>query len=153
MKRLVLSIAVVLSCSVAAGTALSASRPAPGEGPSGEKSGVAKTAEQIRILATAMEAYAVDNNAYPAGTLDDLEKALSPTYVEKMPRLDAWETPLRVETSKDRMNYRITSAGSDKGFEARGPVGCPADKEKALDLADDRRDLVYYNGEFVQLVK
>jgi hypothetical protein len=121
--------------------------------PSGDKDRIAKTVEEIRTLATALDAYAVDYNRYPAGTLDDLEKVLVPTYVERMPRLDAWETPFRVEVTEDAMNCRITSAGADRKFEKRGPAGCPEDKARVLDLTDPARDLVFYGGEFVQLVK
>ena len=127
--------------------------PARDAEPSGDKALVAKSVEEIRILATAVEDYAVDFNRYPAGTLDDLEKVLVPTYVKRLPRLDAWETPFRVELTEDAMDYRITSAGADRKFEKRGPVGCPEDKAKLLDLTDPARDLVLYDGEFVQLVK
>ena len=118
-----------------------------------EKAKARRTEGDIRILATAFEAYAVNKNKYPAGTPDELEKLLSPTYVRVMPRVDAWGTPYRIEVSSDRQNYRITSAGADRTFEKRGPLGCPEDKGTAVELSDPRRDLVFYNGGFVQSVR
>jgi hypothetical protein len=127
--------------------------PASEAEPSGDEARVAKSVDEIRILATALDAYAVDYNRYPAGTLDDLEKLLVPTYVKRKPRLDAWETPFRVEVTEDAVNCRITSAGADRKFEKRGPAGCPEAKATLLDLTDPARDLVFYGGDFVQFVK
>jgi hypothetical protein len=118
-----------------------------------EKAKVRRTEGDIRTLSTAIEAYAIDKSKYPAGTLDELEKLLSPTYVRAMPRVDAWGTPFRVEVSNDRHNYRITSAGADRTFEKRGPLGCPEDKGAPVELSDPRRDLVFFSGRFVQSVR
>lgn len=118
-----------------------------------EKAKVRRTEADMRTLSTAIELYAVNKNKYPAGTPDELEKLLSPTYVRVMPRVDAWGTPYRIEVSSDRQNYRITSAGADRTFEKRGPLGCPEDKGTAVELSDPRRDLVFYNGGFVQSVR
>ena len=84
-------------------------------------------------------------------------------YIETAVRYDAdlarrepelvIEVPKRLAGAKDRNNYRITSAGTDRTFEKRGPVGCPADEGAVSELSDSRRDLVFYNGRFVQLVK
>ena len=118
-----------------------------------EAAKVQRTQGEIRTLAVAMEAFAVDNHEYPSGTLDVLEKLLSPAYVRVMPRADAWGTPYRVEVTKDRQNYRVTSAGADRTFEKRGPVGCPEDEGGLVQPSDPRRDTVFYNGRFVQQVK
>src|SRR5512140_1251203 len=118
-----------------------------------EKAKIRRTEGDIRSLATAIEAYAVDNSKYPAGTLDELEKLLSPTYIRTMPRLDAWGTPYRIEVTNNRLDYRITSAGADRTFEKRGPLGCPEDKGTAVEVSDPRRDLVFFSGRFVQSVR
>jgi Type II secretion system (T2SS), protein G len=118
-----------------------------------EKAKVRRSEGYIRSLATAFEAYAVDHNKYPAGTADELEKLLSPTYIRVMPRVDAWGTPYKIEVLNNRQDYRITSAGADRIFEKRGPLGCPEDKGTAVEVSDPRRDLVFFDGRFVQSVR
>ncbi len=86
-----------------------------------------RTQGDIRVIATALEAYAIDFNMYPpSGDLEKLEGELAPTYLKALPRTDAWGNPYRVEVSAKRLTYRVTSAGSDGVFEKRPPLADPA---------------------------
>ncbi|HKR63252.1 MAG TPA: hypothetical protein VJZ00_05930, partial [Thermoanaerobaculia bacterium] len=104
-----------------------------------------RTLADMRTLGAALEAYATDHKSYSvdafrgpnsvhaAAEFDklhvvrivDLERALSPTYLEKLPRNDRWGNPFDVRTGgydKDGRAafYAIRSAGQDRLFE-RGP--------------------------------
>lgn len=48
--------------------------------------------------------------------LDELERALSPTYIRKLPRLDGWGNEFEVRVSAK--SYAIRSRGSDDRFDA-----------------------------------
>lgn len=73
-----------------------------------------RTLGELRTVMTAVEAYAVDNNAYPdATTIDALARALEPVYLTHMPRRDGWGWPL---------DYRSRSPSTDAGT---GPAGGP----------------------------
>jgi type II secretory pathway pseudopilin PulG len=57
-----------------------------------------RTMMDIRSVATAVESYGIDNNAYPEATsIDGLAPMLVPTYIKALPRTDAWEQPFRYE--------------------------------------------------------
>ncbi len=73
-----------------------------------------RTLRELRTVMTAVEAYAVDNNAYPdATTIDALARALEPVYVTHLPRRDGWGWPL---------DYRSRSPSTEAGT---GPAGAP----------------------------
>jgi hypothetical protein len=69
----------------------------------------------MRAIGTAIEAYAVDHNAYPPGnsTVSALKKYLEPLYIKKLPRKDKWGNHFLYEASEDLMSYTITSYGKD----------------------------------------
>src|SRR5438270_8386844 len=93
-----------------------------------------RTMSDMRALATAVEAYAVDNNSYPpascpAGLLAIIGAAaavdaasfskLSPTYIGQPPKIDGWgEVGLYANDTND---YAIRSLGCDKAVTALGP--------------------------------
>ncbi len=86
-----------------------------------------RTLDDAKAVATALEAYAVDNNSYPPSSEPGkLESELVPTYVKALPRLDAWGRAFRVEFSPRRLTYRVASAGADGVFEKRAPLADPA---------------------------
>jgi type II secretory pathway pseudopilin PulG len=78
-----------------------------------------QTLADIRTLAQAIEARATDENTYALWpesvprrvTLDDLERALAPKYIKRIPRHDQWGNELDVFLGADE--YIIRSRGSD----------------------------------------
>jgi hypothetical protein len=101
-----------------------------------------KTMLLIRMLATGMEAYAIDHNQYPAtGNRDEFERMLSPTYLAEVPATDSWGTELSVTVS--RVGYRIVSAGSDRTFDRKAATGGP-------DCQTFSEDAIYENGAFLR---
>jgi len=100
-----------------------------------------RTMAQVRTLATAIEAYAVDNDVYPqAPTVTMLEPLLVPTYIATLPAADAWGTPLVYTAAADGKSYRIRSAGSDRKFQT---TRAPGKSSKTED------DLIYEDGTFL----
>jgi len=110
-----------------------------------------RTLADVRTLATALEAYASDNNKYPdVSSVDDLRPILTPRYISVVPTRDGWGNPLRYACEKDRgvcTKYVVASAGKDGRFERN-------------DLADYLAapvattgfdcDIVYSNGAFIE---
>ena len=104
---------------------------------------------EIRSLATAVEAYAVDYNQYPkAGSLDDLAPLVEPTYIRTMPRLDPWGKSYVYAPWNKEMSYRIVSGGAD------GTIAPPSlamtDTESPRANPTYKDDLVFVNGRFVR---
>ena len=112
-----------------------------------------RTMSDMRALATAIEAYAVDNNAYPpascptgvtaiiaaAVAVDSASfSRLSPTYIGQPPLVDGWGQ--FVMYANDTNNYAIRSTGRDKLTTALGTCGT---------TTDFNNDIVYANGSFV----
>src|SRR5450755_3757083 len=79
-----------------------------------------RTMSDMRALATAVEAYAVDNNVYPdaaascaaglyttTGALVDISSftRLSPTYIAQPPRQDGWGRFLQFSVDGPHNNY------------------------------------------------
>jgi type II secretion system protein G len=112
-----------------------------------------RTMSDMRALATAVEAYAVDNNQYPtascptgltaiitaAAPVDNNSfSKLSPTYIGQPPKVDGWGQ--FVNYANDTNNYAIRSFGRDKAATAIGTCGT---------TTDFNNDIVYANGSFV----
>jgi type II secretory pathway pseudopilin PulG len=108
-----------------------------------------RTMADIRTLATATEAYAVDHNTYPpaGSTMDDLEKLLSPTYIRTLPKLDGWENTYRyhcLEPDGPRcLGYAFQSAGKDGELDEL-PREIVPEATRHFDC-----DILYANGSFV----
>jgi hypothetical protein len=101
----------------------------------------------IRSLATALEAYAIDNNVYPstgAGWVDaaTLTEKLSPDYIRTLPATDGWGNPLRVWT--DAEHYRIVSPGKDGAVSAEW-----SGQVESTVTTDFDADIVYGDGQFL----
>jgi type II secretory pathway pseudopilin PulG len=107
-----------------------------------------RTMADLRTIATALEAFATDKNDYNVDSFrgpdtvkgtdtrmdfealhrvrfSDLERALSPTYIRKMPRIDGWGHEFEIAIGdydvKGRAQlYALRSPGSD-GIVERGP--------------------------------
>jgi general secretion pathway protein G len=80
-----------------------------------------RTMADVRSLATALEAYATDNNKYPdVSSVDDLGATLVPKYIKVIPTRDGWDHVIRYECAKERSvctHYIIASGGKDGQFE------------------------------------
>jgi len=86
-----------------------------------------RTMADMRSIATAWEARAVDINVYNAAGATDItwpaadssitsiSTWLAPTYMRKIPIYDGWGTDIRVGVAID--NYSIRSYGADKTAE------------------------------------
>lgn len=91
---------------------------------------IKQTGGDIRMIATAVEAYAIDNGGYPeVDNLPSLSTRVEPIYIKSLPYDDAWGNRMKFRATK--FDYRISSAGAD------GTHG----------TADD---FVYENGKFIQ---
>lgn len=111
-----------------------------------------RTVADIRSIALAWEARAVDAQAYmPAGftfptvpvTYPALRGALVPTYSKNLPELDGWQRPLQFGFDPETGGaggYAIRSAGRDGIFQ---DVVTPGD------TTSPDCDIVFSNGGFI----
>ena len=113
-----------------------------------------RSMSDMRALATAIEAYAVDNNAYPAATTcaagiyttanvtlsTTSFSNLSPTYIAQAPKIDGWGTFFRYGSDAPGNNYVIASFGRDK---TAGSIDCGT-------TTNFNDDIYYANGTFIQ---
>jgi len=116
-----------------------------------------RTMSDMRALATAVEAYAVDNNVYPTavacnaglygtiGTVVDINSftLLSPTYIASPPKVDGWGRYLFYGREASGNHYNIASYGRDNLV---GPGTTPAVCGTTTDFNDD---IVYSDGTFI----
>jgi general secretion pathway protein G len=112
-----------------------------------------RTMSDMRALATAVEAYAVDNNVYPtaagctglittAGTALNSSSftLLTPTYIAQPPVFDGWGRPNNYFLAAGNSAYAITSFGRDGAASA---ITCTT-------TTNFNDDIIYSNGTFVQ---
>ena len=113
-----------------------------------------RTMSDMRALATAVEAYAVDNNTYPAancnpglftaGTSTALDTNsftnLTPTYIAQPPKTDGWGRFMLYALDAASNNYRITSYGRNG----------TADTLNCGTTTNFNDDIVYADGTFIQ---
>ncbi|GEM_PF-786184 len=111
-----------------------------------------RTMADMRAAAAAVEAYAVDNGAYPdARTIDELASLLEPAYIRTMPRTDGWGHPLKYESWLEGEDdeaptlYALGSAGKDGAWERADLIDTPEGRTRGPDA-----DIVLVNGAFVQ---
>jgi hypothetical protein len=79
-----------------------------------------RTLLDMRMVQTAIEAYAIDHGSYPAArSMEELRAAIQPTYIRTTPITDAWGNELRYILSSDSKSYRLVSAGSDRAFDEK----------------------------------
>jgi type II secretion system protein G len=114
-----------------------------------------RTMSDMRALATAVEAYAVDNNNYPAaacnagiftgGTYNTLALVsftnLTPTYIAQPPRSDGWGRFMAYALDAPATNYAIRSRGRDNAV--GGTVNCGT-------TTNFNDDIIYSDGTFIQ---
>jgi type II secretory pathway pseudopilin PulG len=71
-----------------------------------------RTMGDMRTIATAVESYSIDFNAYPrVGSITALAALTEPTFVKRLPLRDGWGNPYRFESDGDE--YSVSSAGPD----------------------------------------
>jgi type II secretion system protein G len=113
-----------------------------------------RTMGDMRTIGTAAEAYAVDNNRYPAaagytlptglsyptGTTSAIVAAVVPTYIKLVPVKDGWGGPFLYGPGNNNQDYVIASYG--KNGTSDGLVGGPT--------TDFNMDIVFVDGQFVQ---
>ncbi len=113
-----------------------------------------RTMSDTRSLATAIEAYAVDNNVYPtatacaAGLFTDLGTAvdtgsftkLTPTYIAQPPKVDGWGEFYLYNVRANGNDYNIRSKGRNKVTDA---IVCGT-------TTNFNDDILYADGTFLQ---
>jgi general secretion pathway protein G len=111
-----------------------------------------RSMSDMRTMATAVEAYAVDNNVYPSGqctgkftaittVLNDTSlKVLAPTYIANPVRRDGWSNFFLYNTSSNNQEYGFRSRGRDGSITG---VTC-------ITTTNFNDDIVYSNGGFIQ---
>ena len=112
-----------------------------------------RTMSDMRALATAIEAYAVDNNVYPGATCNaglytttsvtldtNSFTNLTPTYIAQPPKVDGWGQFLAYGSDTPGNNYIIGSGGRDKTIAA---PSCGT-------TTNFNDDIYYSNGTFIQ---
>jgi type II secretion system protein G len=112
-----------------------------------------RTMSDMRALALAIEAYAVDNNQYPAaacasGVYTALTVTLttnsftnlSPTYIAQPPKIDGWGMFLQYGSNVPNDSYAIASGGRDKTIVS---AVCGT-------TTNFNDDIYYSNGTFIQ---
>jgi general secretion pathway protein G len=106
-----------------------------------------RTMADMRTLATAVEAYAVDNAKYPGPTdgfveLDVIAEKIEGLYIRTVPRSDGWGNKLLYWS--DETSYRIISAGEDGEF-SRDWLG----EIEPHQTTTPSSDIVYGDGVFM----
>ncbi|HEY6842987.1 MAG TPA: type II secretion system protein GspG, partial [Thermoanaerobaculia bacterium] len=72
-----------------------------------------KTRYEIRVIKTAVEAYAGQHNQWPqANTMDELRTLVEPTYIKTLPMADEWGSPF-VYQLDDKGGYNVRSVHLD----------------------------------------
>jgi len=110
------------------------------------------TMADMRSIATAIESYAIDHDAYPCPRpglvpLSEVSELLEPVYIRDLPLQDGWGHPFLFSCSAE--GYGIVSLGADgrpgANYGALGPglAGMPA----GMWSADP--DIVFVDGQFV----
>ena len=114
-----------------------------------------RSMSDMRALATAIEAYAVDNNQYPpqacpggaaTGTPTVLAgtsafQSLTPTYIATVPVKDGWQHYFYYFLSSDSQAYAVWSMGRN---------GSPQGTTLCGTTTNFNDDIVYSNGTFIQ---
>ena len=104
-----------------------------------------RTMADMRSIATALEARAVETRDYPRVTsAAELSGVLTPTYMKAVPPVDGWGNPWRYESWETA--YALASGGKDGSFEHESlREYTPGTETTNFDC-----DIVYSNGSFVQ---
>ncbi len=103
-----------------------------------------RTMADMRAIATAVEAYAVDNNRYPAGGsgISAVAGVVEPRYIRTLPRVDGWQHRLDYVSGPAAapQSYTIESFGKNSVNESYY-IGA---------TTDFNNDIIFSNGTFVE---
>ena len=108
-----------------------------------------RTMGDLRTSATAIEAYAVDNNQYPKqGTVGDasaVSSLLEPTYIKALPTTDGWNNSIQYQTDTNATEYTLCSKGKDG-------TGCTdlGSYTAGEQTTSFNSDIVFSTGSFIQ---
>lgn len=107
-----------------------------------------KTMEDLHSVATALEKYATDNNAYPkVQSYEGLAPVLTPTYIGTLPVRDGWDHLFRYACSATQSSYAVASDGKDGLPERELPE---AMKHPAGATTNFDCDIVYSDGRYIE---
>jgi type II secretion system protein G len=109
----------------------------------------------MKTIATAIEAYATDQNFYPAAaalalptglllptsTIGAISGSMSPTYMRAVPLVDGWNSFFLYATSVSKSDFAVRSTGAD-GVPETSPLGGATTNFNA--------DIILVDGTFVQ---
>jgi type II secretion system protein G len=109
-----------------------------------------RTMADMRTIATAWEAYAVDTNTYSVSAYSALTNSvdygklagqLAPDYIKRLPEVDGWDTPYEfwTDAATRAQEYMIISCGKDADCDGAGDGA----------TTNFNCDIVYSNGHFV----
>ena len=107
------------------------------------------TMADMRSVATAIEAYKIDNDALPAAPtgsfvpVEAILNAVQPIYIRQLPLVDGWGNTFWIWT--DGISYRIVSAGRDGILQQDW-----ATTEGAGATTSFESDIVFGDGQFQQ---
>ena len=106
----------------------------------------------MRTTATAIEAYAVDNNIYPNSgspaaltAISNIAPTIEPIYIKSTPRKDGWNNPMYYAMDAALQEYTLVSYGKNKVAE-----GNPLDAAPGTQTKKFGNDIVYSTGSFIQ---
>ena len=108
-----------------------------------------RTMADMRSVATAFEAYRIDNDALPGAPTDGfvpvetVRDQVQPIYIRQLPLVDGWGNTIWIWT--DGASYRIVSAGRD-GIVQHDWVTTPG----AGGTTSFDSDIVFGDGQFTQ---
>ncbi len=114
-----------------------------------------RTMGDMRSISTAVEAYAVDYNFYPASaassqpsicfagtaTLGSILTEIAPTYMKVIPYTDGWSSWFLYANTNSAQDYCVQSNGKDG--KANGVTGTGA-------TTDLNADIIFCDGQFCQ---
>jgi general secretion pathway protein G len=111
-----------------------------------------RSMSDMRTMATAVEAYAVDNNFYPSAQCtgkftgvstrmtDTSLSVLAPTYIANPVKKDGWSNFFAYNTTANNQEYGFRSYGRDNT--AQGTIVCTT-------TTNFNDDILYSNGGFL----
>jgi hypothetical protein len=114
----------------------------------GEQRGTSRRAmDDLRVIGTALETFAVDNSRYPTTTgwesVDAIRPWLEPAYIHQLPETDPWGMPYQVWS--DGQSYRIVCTGADRAMDRDWSVSVESGSS-----GDAAVDLVFGDGQFLR---
>ena len=121
----------------------------------------------MKTVATAIEAYATDQNFYPAaagfslpsglvlptGTLGTIRDSLSPTYLRIVPLVDGWSSYFTYGTSPARSDFALCSGGADGALDPADEASVNYNKEFWYALSDADRQVMRLVDEALRGIK